>query len=1115
MSGNAGRLQACTAAAAVAAIATVAAMVLAPRQLGAQTQPREATLEKLPWRSIGPANQAGRVSVIVGVPGEPFTFYVSGANGGVFRTRDGGVSYDTLFDDKSVLSIGAIAIAPSDPNIVYVGTGEGNPRNNASFGNGVYRSDDGGDHFIHVGLEGTDKIPRIVIDDQNPRIAYVCALGREWGPNEDRGVFRTNDGGSTWKKVLYLDQLTGCSDIRVDPTNSQVVYAGMYTYLRQPWHLSSGGGRTGVYKSVDGGEHWVKLTRGLPKGDMDRIGIAVARSNPSTVYVISETRNEGELWRSDDAGESWRVVNRDPNINFRPFYYADIRVDPSNPDRIFALSGSLYLSEDGGRNFRRIGRDVHGDHQALWIDPSNPKRVLSGSDGGFQISRDGGKNFEVINNIAFTQFYHIDFDMRTPYWLCGGLQDNGHWCGPSRTALDEGIRKRDWFTISGGDGFFAVPDVARPWLVYSASQGGNLVLTDTRTGDERSIHPYPNRVGSAGDAMADHKYRFNWNSPIALSPQNPGTVYFGGNVLFKSTNHGQSWEVISPDLTDNDKSKQGNSGGPVVVDNTAAEFYNTLLTIAPSPLDSNVIWVGTDDGHIQVTRDGGKQWSDVGKNIQGLAPHAWIPTVDASHHDAGTAYVAADHHRDDDYSPYIYRTTDFGKSWTKLTTGLPKVGWVHVVREDPRNKSLLYAGTEVGPYASWDGGAHWQSIAGGLPPAPVRDIKVHPRDNDLIIATHGRGAYIYDDATPLQALPSALAAQRYLFDIRPAVRWVMWGNDGNLGQGDYSAKNPPYGALINYYFAEAPKSDVTVTITDPAGKVVRKIEKASKKVGLNQVAWDLRDAGPWQPDTSARRADRAKRDTTPAAGPAAVPPGPVKIDSTRISVQGGAARGGEAEGGDDEERRFFGSRGSLVMPGTYTVTLVADGQRMSKSVEVRMDPRVEINDADLKAQLVATASMDSLASRANHLLYRTNDLLHQLDALSTQLKRASSPNLAGGPDGNGKAAADSASSPVQKQVRATIEKLEKFRDDELTRPIRGLGYRQYPRLVEEVQRLSRMISGTVNRPTDPALLRMHELQTETNQAESTLNSIISTDIDAINRAMDDDPRIMTANRIVM
>lgn len=1083
--------------------AVLVALLAGAQAVGAQASPPDRLLAQLPWRSIGPANQAGRVPVIVGVPGEPYTFYVAGANGGIFKTTNGGVTYDTLFDREDVISIGDIAIAPSDPDIVYVGTGEGNPRNNASFGNGVYKSVDGGSHWTHVGLEDTDRIPRIVIDDRNPDIAYVCALGHEWGPNEQRGVFKTTDGGATWTKVLYLDAVTGCSDIAIHPFNSNIVYAGMYTFLRQPWHLSSGGGRTGVFKSVDGGAHWTKLTNGLPKGAMDRIGLAIARSNPDIVYVVSETRHEGELWRSDDGGEHWRVVNRDPNINFRPFYYSDIRVDPSNPDRIFSLSGSLYLSEDGGRTFRRIGRDVHGDHQALWIDPTNPKRILSGSDGGFQISRDGGKTFEVINNIAFTQFYHINYDLQEPYWVCGGLQDNGHWCGPHRTALTEGIRKRDWFTVSGGDGFFAVPDLEKPWLVYSASQGGNIVITDTRTGDERSIHPYPNRVGSAGDAMAGHKYRFNWNSPIALSEQNPRVVYFGGNVVFKSTDYGQSWTVISPDLTDNDKSKQQNSGGPVVVDNTAAEFYNTILTIAPSPLDSNVIWVGTDDGHVWYTRDGGAHWTDVVKNIPGLAPHAWIPTIDASHHAVGTAYVAADHHRDNDYAPYAYKTTDFGKTWTKITTGLPPRGWVHVVREDPRVPNLLYAGTELGIYASWDGGAHWQSIRGGLPPVPVRDVRVHPRDNDLIVATHGRGAYIYDDATPLQQLPQAIAAERYLFDIRPAIRWVMWGNDGNLGQEDFQARNPPYGALINYYFATPPGGEVTITVTDRSGKPVRTIRRAPKQAGLNQVAWDLRYDGPWQPDSTQRDTARAMPDTTPAAGPAATPPGPVRIDSTRIAVQQSERTRGEPEE-VDEFARFNRSQGPLVLPGTYMVTLAADGQRLTKSVEVRMDPRIQITTADLEAQLAAAMSMRELASRVNRIVYRTDDLIRQLTALVRQLERRPQSGEAGGAGRGGGGAAPAGLA----EARAALAKLKQFRDSTLARPIPGLGYRQYPRLREEVGRLASMIQEPVSKPTDADLLRLRELTAETEQAERTLGQLIETDVAAVNRAVGGVPHIV-------
>ena len=419
-------------------------------------------LKALRWRSVGPANNAGRVSVVAGVPGNRDVYYVAGANGGIIKTINGGLTFKPIFDKQPFTSIGAIAIAPSDPNIVYVGTGEENPRNNASIGDGMYKSVDAGEHWTHIGLAQSDKIARIVVDAKNPDIVYACGLGREWGPNEERGVFKTVDGGKTWKKVLYVDSQTACSDISADPGNSNILYAGMYTYRRWAWHLESGGGNTAVYRSFNGGDTWERLSgkdreRGLPKTEMDRIGIAVSPSDPNIVYVVSETKDEGELWRSDDAGDHWRVVNRDPNINFRPFYYADIRVDPQNPNRVFSLSGSLYMSDDGGLTFKTIARDVHGDHQALWIDPTNPRYILSGSDGGWQVSYDGGKNFEVVNNFPFTQFYHINYDMQKPYMLCGGLQDNGNWCGPSQATSGQGIRKNDWYTVSGGDGFSPFP----------------------------------------------------------------------------------------------------------------------------------------------------------------------------------------------------------------------------------------------------------------------------------------------------------------------------------------------------------------------------------------------------------------------------------------------------------------------------------------------------------------------------------------------------------------------------------------------------------------------------------------------------------------------------------
>jgi photosystem II stability/assembly factor-like uncharacterized protein len=1068
----------------VAIALAVTGLVPAFAQTPPPVAPEAAAIKSLTWRAIGPANQAGRISVIVGVPGDPSTYYVSGANGGIFKTTNGGTTFTAIFDDQSVLSIGAIAIAPSDPNVLYVGTGEGNPRNNASFGDGVYKSIDGGAHWTHVGLADTDKIARIVIDPKNPDIAYVAALGHEWGPNEERGLFKTIDGGKSWKKVLYKNDQTGCSDVDIDPANANIVYAGMYTFRRWAWHLDSGGGETALYKSVDGGATWQRLTNGLPKGPMDRIGISVARSNPSVVYVVSETKDEGELWRTDDAGESWRVVNRDPNINFRPFYYSDIRGDPSDPNTIYSLSGSLYKSEDSGRTFARIANGVHGDHQAMWIDPTNHKRVLSGSDGGFQVSDDAAKTFEVINTVAFTQFYHINYDMQTPYMLCGGLQDNGTWCGPSNSLASEGIRKRDWFVVGGGDGFFAVPDLSKPWLVYNNLQGGSISLTDTRSGASRNIVPYPNRIGSVGDAMENHKYRFNWNSPIALSPQDPKTVYFGGNVLFRTTDYGMSWTVISPDLSTNDKSKQKSSGGPIVVDNTAAEFHCTILTIAPSPVDANVIWVGTDDGNVQVTRDGGKTWTNAIKNVQGLAPAAWIPTVEASHFDAGTAYFVADHHQDNDYAPYAFKTTDYGKTWKAVTgTGLPAKGWGHVIREDPRNRNLLYLGTELGVYASWDGGGRWVDIRNGLPPVPVRDIQIHPRDHDVILGTHGRGAYILDDATPLTQMADAIAAGTYAFDVRPAIRWAIWGKDADLGQQEYAADNPAPGAYISYYAKTAPQN-VAIAIVDGSGKTVRQIRNPPKGAGVNRAAWDLRfDA----------------------------------LEAPGGGGRGGGGRGAAAAGGEEGEApagrgRFGGpAAGPAVLPGDYTAKISIDGKEFTKPIKVTLDPRVEVSTADLQAQLDASFEMMRLSQRVNAIVDRVDGLIAQLTSLEEQLgargtRRITTANTDGQNGGN--QGANQAGGDVLTLARSTRESLKKFRDDELARPLPGLGYRQYPRLREEVGTVSGSISRAWTRPTAGEMLRMKELQEETNQAAAKLNTFLAGDVAKINQMMSGTPRIL-------
>jgi photosystem II stability/assembly factor-like uncharacterized protein len=1012
---------------------------------------------RLQWRNIGPTAQTGRIPVFVGLPGDTSTMYVAGAVGGIFKSTNGGITWKAVFDNQNVVSIGAIAIAPSDSNVIYAGTGEGNPRNDASIGDGVYKSIDAGEHWVNVGLADSEKIARLVVDPRNADIAYACALGREWGPNEERGLFKTADGGKSWKKVLYRNDLTGCSDVDIDPTNSNIVYAGMFTFRRWAWHTDSGGGETAVYKSFDGGVTWARLSgpdasRGLPKGPMDRIGVAVARSNPDIVYVISETTEEGELWRTDDAGATWRMVSRDPNINFRPFYYADIRVDPKNPYTVYALAGGLYKSEDGGRTFARIGAATHGDHQAMWIDPSNPTRILSGDDGGFQISYDAGRTFDIINNIPFTQFYNVAYDLQVPYHLCGGLQDNGTWCGPSQSPGMPGTPRSEWQNMGGGDGFFAVPDLQNPDLVYNNLQGGVISLTNRKTGASWGINPYPGGIGSSGQWMAPQRYRFNWNAPIVLSPQDPKTVYYGGNVLFRTANYGRSWDVISPDLTTNDKTKQQTSGGTVVTDNTAAEFHCTIISIGPSPVDPNVIWAGTDDGNVQVTRDGGKTWTNTVKAMTGLAPNAWVNRVEASHFDAGTAYVSASHWQDGDYAPYFYRTADFGRTWTKITNGLPARGWSHVIREDPKVRDLLYAGTEFGLYASWNGGVTWISIRNNMPPVAVRDIAIHPRDNDIIVATHGRGIYILDDAAPLQMIAQAMQKDAFLFPTRPAIRWAGSVGMFRSNERDWMAPNPPSGAWINVYLKSAPKDRVTITITDKAGKTVRTLRNLRAAAGVNRFVWDLRWANP------------AERPQAPAPGTEDMP---------------AAVR----------ERFGMGSFGPAVVPGDYGVKVSAAGQELTGTVTVALDPGVQATQADLDAQLRASFDALALQARVSDVVDRVDTMSSQLTALDAQLARQT-PVPA-----------------VRSQVKQALDALKRFKDEELARPIPGLGYRQYPRLREDVQALSGYLARGFRAPNAGELERMKDLRAQVDQAVAKVNNLMSKDIAAINDAMKASPRI--------
>lgn len=890
------------------------------------------------WRAIGPANMGGRVTDIDGVPGDVSTFYVSGADGGIHKTTDGGVSFTPIFENQRAYSIGALTLAPSDKNVLWVGTGEGDPRNSVGYGWGVYRSVNGGDSWEHLGLKETERIKRIVVDPNDPDTACICALGKEWGPNKERGVFKTTDGGKTWDKILYIDENTGCADLAMENENPRIMYAGMWTFRRKPWRFDDGGQNTAIYKTTDGGATWKKIMNGLPQTDMARPGIHIAQSDPNIIYLMTEFEGGGTAFRSEDKGAHWTLVNDDPNINFRPFYYSDVRVDPKRPNILFSISGRLSRSKDSGASWEQIATTVHGDHQALWIDPENPDYILNGSDGGFQRSFDGGDSWEVINNIELSQFYQIQVDNLRPYNVYGGLQDNGTWVGPSNSLYEAGILKRHWKGLAYGDGYYAEPIPGNEHLVYTNLQGGVPFLVDARYGNVQTIHPYPKIVGSAGDAIEKHKYRFNWDAPIHISPHDPETVYVGGNVIFKSQNRGKSWEVISPDLTTNDKSKQRSSGGTIYQDNTAAEFHCTVLYIAESPLQKGVIWAGTDDGNIQLTMDGGGSWNKLNSRIKGLPEYSWISKIHASEHNAGTAFIVVDQHRMDDFSPYIFMTENFGKTWQKISSDLPQDDYVKVVRQDPHNPNLLFAGMEHGIYASWNKGKNWEKINVDLPNVSVRDLRIQKRDRDLIVGTHGRGAYILDDIRPLEELPNAEGKEIHLFEVREAVLWNMYWRLENLGDRTYKAKNPEYGAFINFYLNQDAQEAIQIQIKDSAGNLITTLTHKQGKKGINRVVWDL------------------------------------------------GHEGAVALKNQIKEGFSYGSIRPKVIPGTYTAHISHKGTKLETDINVIGDLRIKMSTEAYKAKLEALLELRNLLSQTHQLIDQFSGVIDQLAILNEKLE---------------------------------------------------------------------------------------------------------------------------------
>jgi len=765
------------------------------------------------WRSIGPAVSGGRVATVAGTDLDPNLLYAGAAGGGVWRSTNAGAAWTPVFDGETAQSIGAITIDPNDKNVVWVGTGEAWPRNDVIPGDGVYRSADGGKTWSHLGLEGTSQIARVLIDPRDTRHVLVAALGDPFRDNEDRGVFRTTDGGRTWTKTLYAGPGVGACDLAMDPKNPDVLYAGMWRFRRTAWSLTSGGDDDGIYKSTDAGATWKRVTgSGLPSGTTGRIAIAIAPSDSRRIYAIVESK-EGLLWRSDDAGATWNLTSTNTLIDERPFYYTRVVVDPHDADHLFSVSVLLAESTNGGRTWHVSGRGLHGDHHDLWI-AANGRAIVEGNDGGIALSHDGGATWSWRTVLPIAQFYHVSYDLRTPYGVCGGLQDNGSWCAPTRTGDPSGILPRDWTRIQGGDGTWAVPDPHDPATIWSASGGGDnagdLARYDARTRTLVDVSPYLRDQNVV--APRTLRYRFNWETPIAFDPHDARIVYTAGNVLFRTTDRGMHWTPISRDLTRNIGARQGLAGGPLTLDVTGAETFDTILAVAPSPVAARQIWIGTDDGLVQLTRDGGAHWTNV--TVRGLDADARVPCVEPSHASAAVAYVAVDRHFVGDRAAYVYATHDAGRTWHAIVNGLPHAE-VHAVREDPHDARVLYAATGRGVWWSTDAGARWTPFPAPLPAVDVRDLVVQPASGDVIAATHGRGMYVFDDASVLRGRPTSTR----LFPVRDALPLERYTPTGKKAGGYADA--PP--ATFTFWQPAPAASPPSFEVVDVHGAVVRRI----------------------------------------------------------------------------------------------------------------------------------------------------------------------------------------------------------------------------------------------------------------------------------------------------
>jgi len=885
-------------------------------------------LKGLEFRSIGPAIMGGRIDDFAVVESDPKTFYVGTASGGILKTTNNGTTFEPIFDDQLVSSIGDLAIAPSDPQILYAGTGEPNNRQSSSWGNGVYRTLDGGKTWQHMGLAETHHIGRVLVHPSRAEVAYVAALGRLWGPSQERGLYKTTDGGRTWTNTKFVDQDTGFVDVAMDPQSPDTLYAASYQRRRTPFGYNGGGAGSGLWKTIDGGASWTKLTKGLPEGEIGRIGLAVYLREPRIVYALFEHAKEGGIYRSEDRGETWSKMSA---TNPRPSYYSKLRIDPNNDQRVWVMGAPMYTSEDGGRTFKTDVVDkIHGDYHAMWINPADSDHMIVGSDGGIHLSYDRGRSWDFANSFPLAQLYEVE---------AVGLQDNGSWSAPSRTLYRQGISNDEWVRVGGGDGFYTVPDPTDPDVVYVESQDGRVQRLHRSTGQRRVIRPEP---------PAGEKYRFNWNSPILVSPHDPKTIYYGGNKLFGSRDRGDSWTLVSPDLTSSDNVRRdampifGKPAKELLSRNDGVVHFGTITTLAESPLRAGVLWAGTDDGNLQVSRDGGATWTNVAARVPGVPKGTYVSRVEASLGGEGAAYVTFDGHRSNDFGAYLFITADYGQTWKSVSSNLPSGGTLSVVREHPKSADVLFAGTERGLWVSWDRGGSWTALRGkNLPSVPVDDIQIHPREGDLVLGTHGRGVWILDDATPLASLPSARGQELHLFPVPVATEWRLYDHKGNTGHKLFLAPNPPEGALLTYWLGARPgeKDEVKITVTDASGALVREIKGPKPAIGLNRASWDLRREPPVKPEE-------------------------------------GAPRG-------------FGGppRGPLVLPGSYTVKLAAAGKQATGTVVVEDDPRITVSDSVRREWYEAQLEAGRIWAKADAADKAVKSIKKQLEELKASLDK--------------------------------------------------------------------------------------------------------------------------------